>query len=152
MRYQAVFVVAVDRALCLDASGAGTESCKPTPNIHGGGTSVKRLAAFVIMAMISAGLALGTAAGPAVADGTETLGPPAGVTLASGTGVITAGVGTRFTQPAAFTFNVPGAVKQVLLYWSGHFNTSLGGSPDPTIDINNGGPNTSVTGTQIGGP
>ncbi|MFP5377065.1 MAG: hypothetical protein ACLGIO_09845 [Acidimicrobiia bacterium] len=92
-------------------------------------------------------------AGLAVADGTETLGPPAGVTLASGTGVAVAGVGLGGhtgvpNQVGNFTVSVPAGatVQQVLLYWEGHFHE--GTTPDDTVTLN-GNP---VTGSQIGGP
>ena len=87
------------------------------------------------------------------ADGTETLGPPAGVTIATGTGVSVAGVGLGghtgvANQPGTFTVSVPAGatVKQVLLYWEGHVHQ--GSTPDNTVTLNG----TSVTGSLIGGP
>ena len=98
----------------------------------------------------SAGMVGASLAG---ADGTETLGAPAGVTIASGTGVAVAGVGLgghtgTANQVGNFTVSVPAGatVRQVLLYWEGHFHQ--GTSPDSTVTLNGNG----VTGTQIGGP
>jgi hypothetical protein len=92
-------------------------------------------------------------AGLAGADGTETLGPPVGVTVATGTGVSVAGVGLGghtgvANQPGTFTVSVPAGatVKQVLLYWEGHVHQ--GSTPDNTVTLNG----TSVTGSLIGGP
>jgi hypothetical protein len=82
----------------------------------------------------------------ALADGTETLGTPS-IPLASGSGIVTAGVGTTFSQPGSMNFNVPGTPKQVLLYWVGNFAPYLGPG-DSTITVNGN----SVTGTSIGGP
>lgn len=98
-----------------------------------------------IAGVLAAMLAL--AAPRALAVGTETLGPPL-VPVASGTGILAAGVGTELSQPASFTFSVPGSVRQVLLYWLGHFSQTLGGSGDNTIAVN-GIP---IQGTSIGGP
>lgn len=85
--------------------------------------------------------------GLALADGTETLGPPVGITVASGTGTVAAGTGL-FSQPSSFTVNVPGGatVKQVLLYWEGQ--SVEGDASDDTIVING----TEVPGSLIGGP
>jgi hypothetical protein len=79
-----------------------------------------------------------------VASGTETLGP-IDIPLASGSGIKTAGVGLRGTQPDNININVPGTVKQVILYWEGQQASASG---DDTIEING----TPVTGTLIGGP
>jgi hypothetical protein len=90
------------------------------------------------------------------ADGTEQLGPPVGVDIAIGTGVVVGGVGMRAfpNQPNSFNVNVPAnaTVKQVLLYWSGHWtNVTEPGFPqvdgDDAISIN-GIP---VVGQKIGG-
>src|SRR5262245_10768458 len=112
---------------------------------------MKRIAAFLVAALIATSLAVLAAVMPASADGTETLGVPS-VPIQSGTGILTAGVGLRDLQPNSFAFNVPGTVKQVLLYWAGHFSQTLGGTGDPNIVISNGGPNQAVNGTLIGGP
>lgn len=110
----------------------------------------RRRGAGALAVLATAGI---VGAGLAAADGTETLGPPAGVTLASGTGVAVAGVGLGGhlgvpNQVGTFTVSVPAGatVEQVLLYWEGHFRE--GTTPDDTVTLN-GNP---VTGSQIGGP
>lgn len=76
---------------------------------------------------------------------TETLGDP-GIAIAAGSGIVEGGTGLG-TQPGTININVPGTVKQALLYWSG-------GDPespftgDDTIEVNG----TPVTGELIGGP
>lgn len=72
-----------------------------------------------------------------LADGTETLGPQKGVTLAPGTGIVVAGVG--LAQPAfpkIIVLNVPERVdvKQVFFYWEGQ--TTFGGDVDVHFLIN----------------
>lgn len=97
--------------------------------------------------------------GLAGADGTESLGPPAGVTLASGTGIAVGGVGLGGAtvanggtgvpnQAGTFSVAVPAGatVKQVLLYWEGH--SYEGTALDDTVTLNA----TPVAGTLIGGP
>lgn len=106
---------------------------------------------------VAAGVAALVAVPFAAADGTETLGPPS-ISIAPGTGVVAAGVGTHGTGaanvPKSFSVNVPtgAAVKQVLLYWTGHAtlfaDQHCPGSLDNTISVNGN----SVTGTLIGGP
>jgi len=83
-----------------------------------------------------------------LADGTETLDAPAGITLAKGTGIVAAGVGTAEQQPATINLDVPAAatVRQVLLYWEGQMTTEVAG--DNTILVNGD----EVTGQLIGGP
>jgi len=80
--------------------------------------------------------------------GTESLGPIE-IPLASGTGIVVSGVGLvgdpAVVQPGNIDINVPGTVKQVILYWEGQ-NTTSGGDDDVIV---NGTP---VTGTLIGGP
>jgi len=92
------------------------------------------------------GMAFFTSSEPVLADGTETLGPPVGITIAPGTGIIAAGTG--IPEPGSIEVAVPGnaTVEQVLLYWEGQDNVFFTG--DDTIDVNG----TEVTGTQIGGP
>ncbi|MEZ4673619.1 MAG: hypothetical protein R2932_05155 [Caldilineaceae bacterium] len=82
----------------------------------------------------------------ALADGTETLGPPS-LTVASGTGIVAAGTGL-VTQPGTINITVPAGatVKQVLLYWEGQMATNISG--DDTIRLNG---TTNVTGKLIGG-
>jgi len=91
--------------------------------------------------LVSVGLMLG--ASSAIADGTETLGPP-GIPIASGTGVVAGGTG-MVTQPGSISVDIPGNVVQVLLYWEGQMATNVPG--DDTIDVDGN----SVTGTLIGG-
>lgn len=109
------------------------------------------------MAVLAGGAALGS--GLADADGTETLGAPAGVTVAGGTGVTVGGTGLGgvttanggtgvANQPGSFAVDVPAGatVKQVLLYWEGHFRQ--GTTPDASVTLNG----SAVAGTLIGGP
>jgi len=78
-------------------------------------------------------------------EGSETLGEPS-IPIAAGSGFVEAGVG-MVAQPATVEFYVPGAIEQVLVYWSGGTDESpyLG---DDTIEFDG----TTVTGTLIGGP
>ncbi|MBI2485686.1 MAG: hypothetical protein HYW01_01755 [Deltaproteobacteria bacterium] len=77
------------------------------------------------------------------ANGTETLGPPTGITIQKGSGIVSGGTGL-VVQPGTINVNVPfgATVKQVLLYWD-----CKGAGGDNSINID-GMP---VTGTQIGG-
>lgn len=120
------------------------------PSHQSGGGPTRRTRAATTRAALVATLVATTVAifgwAPmAGADGTETLAPPT-VTLAEGSGVATAGTGMH-TQPATMTVNVPAGatVKQVLLYWEGHYDT---GGPDSSIVIEGN----AVNGTLIGGP
>lgn len=76
-----------------------------------------------------------------MADGSDILGPPS-ISIASGTGIVTAGTGL-LSQPGSIDFSVPAgvAVEQVLIYWEG-----IGTPADDTIVVNS----TEVTGSQIG--
>lgn len=108
---------------------------------------------------VSVAAAIGAAlivAPTALADGTETLGPPS-IPIASGSASLIAGVGTQqyADAPVSFTFDVPAGanVKQVLAYWAGHTTgSSTGGpagtEPDPQIALNG----KEVGGQLIGGP
>ena len=107
---------------------------------------MKRWTAFAAITAVAALLY----ASAALADGTETLGTPS-VSVSAGTGIVAAGTGMQAfpNLPTSFNVAVPGAVKQVLLYWEGHFSTPSGALVgDDSITVN-GQP---VTGTQIGGP
>jgi hypothetical protein len=94
-------------------------------------------------------------AGPAGADGTETLGPPT-ITLADGDDFVGAGVGLFGTEPTgpepggsrpvSLTVPAGATVQQVLVYWEGQSTTP--GGPTDTILVNG----TAVTGQLIGGP
>ena len=86
---------------------------------------------MIIMTFVFAGVSV------ALADGTETLGPPLGVTLASGTGLLAAGTGLADgTGNGTISFTVPAGatVKQVLIYWEGQ--TPFGGPLDYTFKVN----------------
>lgn len=74
----------------------------------------------------------------------ESLRPLAQV-LAPGTGMLSAGAGLSAAQPASFSFDVPGRVKQVFLYWLCHFSQGRG---DGWIGVEG----RTVKGTSIGGP
>ncbi|KPQ41904.1 MAG: hypothetical protein MPEBLZ_03542, partial [Candidatus Methanoperedens nitroreducens] len=89
-------------------------------------------------------LFFGISATNVLADGTETLGDPS-ISLSPGSGVVVAGTGME-TQPGTININVPGTVKQVLLYWSGGGDNKTIG--DNIVTVNG----TPVTGTLIGGP
>jgi hypothetical protein len=82
------------------------------------------------------------------ADGTESLGTPS-VPIASGTGIVGAGIGLR-DGPGTIVVDVPvgATVEQVLLYW-GCFASS--GNQDNAITVN-GIPVTSDPAAGIGGP
>jgi len=81
------------------------------------------------------------------ANGTETLGPPLGVSLADGSGILAAGTG-MVAQPGMITLEIPSGatVKQVLLYWDGQSVVPDGG--DDTIEVNG----TEIMGDLTGGP
>ena len=93
-----------------------------------------------------AGMALLVASSGAWADGTETLGPPLGITLADGTGIVAGGTGL-IAQPGLISVDVPAGatVEQVLLYWEGQMSTDVAGDDTIVIDGN------TVTGDLIGG-
>jgi len=75
------------------------------------------------------------------------LGTPS-IPIAAGSGFVHAGIGTAH-GPDSFSLNVPGAVAQALLYWSGEHRSVAG---DDTIDADFDGNAQSVTGDLIGGP
>lgn len=78
------------------------------------------------------------------ADGTEGLGAPIGIDVQAGSGIVASGTGL-VSQPGFIDINVPGSVKQVLLFWEGQ---SVGPIGDNTITVNG----QSIAGTSIGGP
>lgn len=101
----------------------------------------------------------------ATADGTETLGPPS-VAIATGTNAVAFGVGMSLFPDADQSFNVTipagAVVKQVLLYWEGHWTDHAPHwSNTPQVDGDNEisirkssdafDPSHLVTGTKIGG-
>lgn len=109
----------------------------------GGGAATSRLGAWTVLTVAFAAL-VAASAGPAEADGTETLGAPS-IPIAEGTGMAVAGTGL-FEQPGTIEVTVPegATVEQVLLYWEGqHLGTG-----DDTLVVGD----TEVTGTRIGGP
>ena len=84
---------------------------------------------------------IGILPGEVLADGDETLGPPVGITIESGSRILAAGTGL-IPQPGTIDITIPLGVtiKQVLLYWHGIM------IPDDTIDIDG----TIITGSLIG--
>jgi len=97
-------------------------------------------------AMVAAVALLGLSTA-AIADGTETLGTPLGITVEQGTGIVVGGTGLTESQPQSISVTVPGGatVNQVLLYWV--IGTNAGDTD--TEALVNGTP---VTGMIIGGP
>jgi hypothetical protein len=85
---------------------------------------------------------------PALADGTESLGPPS-IAIAAGTGVQVAGVGLDDGQPGNITFSIPtnATVEQVIIYWGGNNLDELEATPFDTIQVSG----KTVTGNFIGG-
>ncbi len=102
---------------------------------------MKKLSVLIILLALLSVVVFSTA----LADGTETLGPPS-VPIASGSGFVAAGIGLDSIQPGTINVNVPGTVQQALLYWSGEFYTN--GSATDAITVNG----TGVVGDLIGGP
>ena len=84
----------------------------------------------------------------ALADGTETLNPPT-VTIASGSGIATGGVGLADGQPGNISVEVPlgATVEQVLLYWEGANTDTADATPTHAIEVNG----SAVIGALIGG-
>ncbi|MEE9354025.1 MAG: hypothetical protein V3U75_00390 [Methylococcaceae bacterium] len=83
-----------------------------------------------------------------LADGTETLGQPS-IPVASGNGIVAAGTGLVY-NPGMIEIDVPGEIKQALLYWECQMDSDAGKGieGDNTIEING----YSITGSLIGGP
>lgn len=100
---------------------------------------------IVITLLIGFLFAVGTAT-KVSADGTETLGPPIGINIATGSGIEAAGTGL-YTQPGMINLNIPTGItiKQVLLYWECQHVVTGG---DDTIVVNGN----NINGTLIGGP
>jgi hypothetical protein len=100
-------------------------------------------------ALAGAVIAVLATAPAALADGTETLGPPS-IAISNGTGVAVAGVGTQEhpNAPVALSVGVPSnaLIKQVLVYWEGHVTRNVM-VPDPTIELNGN----TINGQLIGG-
>jgi hypothetical protein len=90
----------------------------------------------------------------AFADGTEQLGPPLGVSIASGSGIVAAGVGLSHAgsgQPGTISIDVPGTVKQALLYWEGANQSAADYAATMDITVDPGSGAVAVTGDAIGG-
>ncbi len=85
----------------------------------------------------------------ALADGSETLGDPAGLDLLPGTGYAAAGIGLSLGQPAGISLSIPphAEVVQAILYWEGNSPTPMDVPDSDTIKVNG----TDVTGRFIGG-
>lgn len=97
------------------------------------------LTVFTIVSLLTLGLWV-----TVLADGEETLGEPS-IDIASGTGVVAAGVGMD-EQPGTIDLEVPAdvTIRQVLLYWSG---ASVDGMPgDDSITV----AGVDITGQEIG--
>jgi hypothetical protein len=95
----------------------------------------RRIAAMLIVGVLYVAIP----GAQSLADGTETLAPPQGITIASGTGIIAAGVGLENKDPLIekkieFSIPVGATVKQVLIYWEGQ--TPLNGDIDVTFNVN----------------
>jgi hypothetical protein len=105
---------------------------------------------------LAGALIIAAAAAPAaLADGTETLGPPS-ISIGTGTDVTVAGIGTHAFPDTATSLNVSvpsdALVKQVLVYWTGHYTSdsvppSIPDQPDDRISLNGN----EIAGTLIGG-
>src|SRR4030065_1075369 len=109
--------------------------------------AMKKLLSFIMMSVVLVSFILLGKSAEVYADGTESLGPPLGITVATGSGIAAGGTG-MVTQPGVITVDVPAGaiVKQVLLYWEGYSNgPDLG---DDIISVNGIG----VYGALIGGP
>ena len=82
----------------------------------------------------------------ALADGTKTLGPPPPeFDIATGTGIVAAGAGLIF-QPSSIELDVPGEVKQAIIYWECQMDPDDPADDTIMIDGNE------IVGTLIGGP
>ena len=91
------------------------------------------------------------ASGTALANGTETLGPP-NIAIAPGTNLFIEGTGT-ITQPGTINVSIPpgATIKQVLLYWQGYMIANVAGDNTVSVSNDGGATSTPVTGTLIGG-
>ena len=107
---------------------------------------IQNLSRCALTALAICGSLLGDA-NVALADGSETLGTPVGLTLAEGSGFAVGGVGLSDTNAGSLAVVLPtnATIQQVLLYWHGA-SDAFGGDADIQVGIN------PVTGTLIGGP
>ncbi len=109
---------------------------------------MKKLILFVLIVSLALLITLGIPSSYLIQTNDENLGP-ATFQVASGTGMVTAGVGL-LTQPGNLKIDVPNhTIKQVLLYWQGFMTT---GTPvDETIILKKqGGSEVTITGEKIG--
>jgi hypothetical protein len=98
---------------------------------------MKRCVILRLCVPILAVVSLAIPVSDAWADGTETLGPMKGVTLAEGTGIVVAGVGLADGEGGkVIAFSVPkdAAVEQAFLYWEGQ--TPENGDVDVEFMVN----------------
>jgi hypothetical protein len=102
---------------------------------------MKKFSIFKVLAAFLGLVFIGILPGEVLANGDEVLGPPAGITIKSGSRILAAGTGL-ITQPGTIDITIPLGVtiKQVLLYWQGIRN------PDDTIRVEG----TTITGSLIG--
>jgi hypothetical protein len=102
---------------------------------------MKKFSIFTILTAFLSLVFVGIQPGEVLANGDETLGPPAGITIESGSKILAAGTGL-VTQPGTIDITIPLGVtiKQVLLYWQGNR------IPDDTINIEG----TTIKGSLIG--
>jgi len=89
-------------------------------------------------------------AAPAVADGTEALGP-ATLAIAPGSGIQIAGIGLREVASGTISIDIPAgsSVEQAILYWEGFAETVAEQGATDDIVLNGA---IGVTGERIGGP
>ena len=86
---------------------------------------MKKFSIFTVLAVFLALAFTCILPGEVLADGDETLGPPVGISIASGSNILLAGTGLSTEQPGTIDITIPSGVtiKQVLLYWHGIQNT-----------------------------
>jgi hypothetical protein len=102
-----------------------------------------KITIFTVITAFMTLLFMGILPGEVLADGDETLGPPIGISIESGTSILAAGTG-MLTTAGTIDITIPLGVtiKQVLLYWQGVEN------PDDNIIVDGNG--TEITGSLIG--
>ena len=102
-----------------------------------------KITIFTVITAFMTLLFMGILPGEVLADGDETLGPPIGISIESGTSILAAGTG-MLTKAGTIDITIPLGVtiKQVLLYWQGVEN------PDDNIIVDGNG--TEITGSLIG--
>ena len=102
-----------------------------------------KITIFTVITAFMTLLFMGILPGEVLADGDETLGPPIGISIESGTSILAAGTG-MLTKAGTIDITIPLGVtiKQALLYWQGVEN------PDDNIIVDGNG--TEITGSLIG--